>query len=243
MLPCLTCCRSSRCRTSCSSPTSFCRCTSSSRATARWSPTRWRAIGMIGMVLLRPGWERDYEGRPPVYPIGCSGVHHARRAAGRRPLQHRAARPRALPDRRGRSRAAATAAALVEPLRDAPLDADDRAPSAASAPKLEALLAPSRSSGPAPIRRMPAAMPDEDLVNALAQYLDLEPLEKQALLEQHVPAHARRVAGRAARDEDHDGAHARRVQRRALSAYFLSASARNCFASVEDGRRSTAVFR
>ena len=29
---------------------------------------------LIGMVLLRPGWEHDYEGRPPVYPIGCSGV-------------------------------------------------------------------------------------------------------------------------------------------------------------------------
>ena len=29
---------------------------------------------MIGMVLLKPGWEHDYEGRPPVYPIGCSGV-------------------------------------------------------------------------------------------------------------------------------------------------------------------------
>jgi Lon protease-like protein len=29
------------------------------------------------------------------------------------------------------------------------------------------------------------AMSDEDLVNALAQYLDLEPLEKQALLEKH----------------------------------------------------------
>ena len=29
---------------------------------------------MIGMVLLCPGWEHDYEGRPPVYPIGCSGV-------------------------------------------------------------------------------------------------------------------------------------------------------------------------
>ena len=27
-------------------------------------------------------------------------------------------------------------------------------------------------------------MSDDDLVNALAQYLDLEPLEKQALLEQ-----------------------------------------------------------
>ncbi len=32
--------------------------------------------------------------------------------------------------------------------------------------------------------KIPAAMPDEDLVNALAQYLDLEPLEKQALLEE-----------------------------------------------------------
>ena len=29
---------------------------------------------LIGMVLLRPGWEADYDGRPPVYPIGCSGV-------------------------------------------------------------------------------------------------------------------------------------------------------------------------
>ena len=29
---------------------------------------------MIGMVLLRPGWESDYDGRPPVFPVGCSGV-------------------------------------------------------------------------------------------------------------------------------------------------------------------------
>src|ERR1700675_1270588 len=29
---------------------------------------------MIGMVLLRPGWERDYEGRPAVFAVGCSGV-------------------------------------------------------------------------------------------------------------------------------------------------------------------------
>jgi Lon protease-like protein len=31
--------------------------------------------------------------------------------------------------------------------------------------------------------RIPSTMSDEDLVNTLAQYLDLEPLEKQALLE------------------------------------------------------------
>jgi Lon protease-like protein len=29
---------------------------------------------IIGMVLLRPGHEADYEGRPPIYPIGCSGL-------------------------------------------------------------------------------------------------------------------------------------------------------------------------
>src|SRR5216684_121077 len=40
---------------------------------------------LIGMVLLKPGWERDYEGPPPVYPIGCSGVitHVERQADGR----------------------------------------------------------------------------------------------------------------------------------------------------------------
>lgn len=29
---------------------------------------------VIGMVLLRPGYEQDYEGRPPVYGVGCAGV-------------------------------------------------------------------------------------------------------------------------------------------------------------------------
>lgn len=28
----------------------------------------------IGMVLLKPGWEADYHGRPPVYPVGCAGL-------------------------------------------------------------------------------------------------------------------------------------------------------------------------
>src|SRR5215203_6967938 len=40
---------------------------------------------LIGMVLLRPGWEGDYEGRPPVFPVGCAGVitHAERLADGR----------------------------------------------------------------------------------------------------------------------------------------------------------------
>ena len=43
------------------------------------------------------------------------------------------------------------------------------------------MLGPAQSNAGAP--RMPASMSDEDLVNALAQYLDFEPLEKLALLE------------------------------------------------------------
>ena len=44
-------------------------------------------------------------------------------------------------------------------------------------------------------------MADEDLVNALAQYLELEPVEKQALLERRRPARPLPLADRAARDE------------------------------------------
>src|SRR5687767_11725133 len=40
---------------------------------------------IIGMVLLKPGFETDYEGRPPVYDIGCAGVvtHSEPQADGR----------------------------------------------------------------------------------------------------------------------------------------------------------------
>lgn len=29
---------------------------------------------IIGMVRLRPGFEKDYEGRPPIYAVGCAGM-------------------------------------------------------------------------------------------------------------------------------------------------------------------------
>ena len=48
--------------------------------------------------------------------------------------------------------------------------------------RLEALLVP-QPQGRGVDPKVPPSMADEDLVNALAQYLDLEPVEKQALLE------------------------------------------------------------
>jgi|SRR5438067_3433060 len=135
---------------------------------------------MIGMVLLRPGWERDYEGRPPIYPIGCSGVmtHVERLPDGRYNIVLRGLeRFRILEEDHERS----YRRAVVEPLHETALSRDDRDVVRSHRTRLETMLAPAIIGGDA---KIPSAMSDEDLVNALAQYLDLEPLEKQALLEQ-----------------------------------------------------------
>ena len=137
---------------------------------------------MVGMVLLRPGWERDYEGRPPVYTVGCSGVltHVERMSDGRYNLVLRGLeRFRIAEEDHDRSYRRAS----IEPLPEQRLTDDDRAAIRNQRSKLESMLSPAveRAGGD---YRTPSAMSDEDLVNALAQYLDLEVLEKQALLEQ-----------------------------------------------------------
>jgi Lon protease-like protein len=46
---------------------------------------------LIAMVLLRPGWEKNYEGRPPLHPFACLGriTAHKRLQNGRYNLQLR----------------------------------------------------------------------------------------------------------------------------------------------------------
>ena len=137
---------------------------------------------LIGMVLLRPGWEHEYEGLPPIYQVGCTGVitHVERLADGRYNIVLRGMeRFRLLrEDHALRYRRAA-----VEPLAERSLQAEDCQVLKAQRAKLEALLSPAVERSGAGSWTA-AAMSDEDIVNALAQYLDLEPLEKQALLEQ-----------------------------------------------------------
>jgi Lon protease-like protein len=138
---------------------------------------------MIGMVLLRPGWERDYDGRPPVYPIGCSGVitHHEKLPDERYNIILRGLeRFRIVEEDHARS----YRRAIVERLHDASLPHADRVALRSHRAKLESLLAPAAERARADARSS-AALTDEDLVNALAQYLDLEPIEKQALLEKN----------------------------------------------------------
>jgi len=133
---------------------------------------------LIGMVLLRPGWETDYDGRPPVFPVGCAGLmtHAEALPDGRYNIVLRGLQKfriegedETLPYRRARISIIPESAS------------DDEKLVRGARQRIEALLAGDRvHEGEAPV---PSAMPDEELVNALAQYMDLEPLEKQALLE------------------------------------------------------------
>ncbi len=135
---------------------------------------------IIGMALLRPGWEGKYEARPPIYPVGCAGlITHAERAAdGRYNIVLRGLEKfRVVSEQHQR----AYRIAEVDPIVDA-VDDSERELVRAERRRLEALIIP-QPEGPGAERKMPPSMGDEDLVNALAQYLELEVVEKQALLE------------------------------------------------------------
>jgi len=134
---------------------------------------------IIGMVLLRPGWEDNYEGRPAVYPIGCAGLitHADRLTDGRYNIVIRGLEKfRIISEDDHRAYRVATVDTIIEPVTDS-----ERVTMREHRRRLEALLVPALEGGGEP--KVPPSMADEDLVNALAQYLELEPVEKQALLE------------------------------------------------------------
>jgi Lon protease-like protein len=135
---------------------------------------------IIGMVLLRPGWEGDYEGRPPVYAVGCAGVvtHGERLPDGRYNIVLRGMEKfRIASEDADRPYRMATVIAMPEPSADGV-----REEMRTERRRLEALLVP-QPEGQRRDPKVPTSMPDEDLVNALAQYLEFDPVEKQALLE------------------------------------------------------------
>jgi hypothetical protein len=141
---------------------------------------------MIGMVLLQPGYEADYERAPAVYDVGCAGLitHVERLADGRFNIVLRGLERFRILGEEQPSSAVLYRRALIAPLAEqtaTPQDGLKR-----ERRRLEAIVAP-LFSGTLAERGLPPAMPDEDLINALAQYLELEPIERQALLEREGP--------------------------------------------------------
>jgi Lon protease-like protein len=134
---------------------------------------------LIGMVMLRPGWEPSYEDTPAVYPVGCAGfITHAERLPdGRFNVMLRGLQKfRILGERPMRDGLERYRLAQIEPVREA--KSATAAALQQARQKLEKLIARNlRRSSDA----VPKDIPDADLVHAIAQHL--EPLEKQALLE------------------------------------------------------------
>ena len=137
---------------------------------------------IIGMTLLQPGHDEAYEGRPPVFDMGCAGLitHVERQNDGMFNLILRGLSRFRIDEEEPPTDGVLYRIAHVTPFDDE-VPVGDREPLRDERRRLEAMLAPSLEGQGG--SRLPRDMADDDLVNALSQYLDLEPVEKQALLE------------------------------------------------------------
>jgi uncharacterized protein len=133
---------------------------------------------IIGISLLRPGFEADYERRPPIYPVGCAGVisHSERLADGRfNVVINGLSKYRVRDELDGGEYRQARIEALSEPL-----SRDERATLERLRPRLETSLVDALKAADVQI---PDTLADVDLVHALCQYMQFSPAERQALLE------------------------------------------------------------
>ena len=132
---------------------------------------------LIGMVLLEKGYEAEYEDRPPVYPVGSAGVitEVDELPDGRYNILLRGlTKFRITGEDQSRSYRLAHVEALPEELSDA-----ERVTLRDLREELSA-LAPSTVPG----LEIPDGIPDENLVDGVAQIIDLDPLDRLGLLEQ-----------------------------------------------------------
>jgi len=132
----------------------------------------------IGMVRLRPGFEKDYDGRPPIDAVGCAGViqESEQLPDGRYIILLRGLTTfRVLSEDQRKPYRLARVEIIPELLKD-----EDRAPLSTARERLAALLVtvlPAGAELPDP------ALDDAEFVNLVAQALKMAESDRQALLE------------------------------------------------------------
>ena len=142
------------------------------------------ASGLIGMVLLRDGWEAEYHGAPDVYRVGCVGkiVESTPLPDGKFNIVLAGVREFEIAsEQRERLYRQATVVWRPPPV-ETSLSPDLRS---ALVRVLERYIG---RLGDDDLRRLlhrDAAISDETLVNFFAFWLELTPVEKQCLLEEH----------------------------------------------------------
>ena len=130
---------------------------------------------LIGMTTLKPGYEADYQGRPPIYEIGCAGVitDVEELSGGRFNIVLRGVvRFRVTGEDESRSYRLANVETLPEALDDA---------EKAALPKLRQRLEELVTKGSD--TKVEPGTSDEQLINMVAQYLPMGLAERQGLLE------------------------------------------------------------
>ena len=133
---------------------------------------------IIGMVLLQPGHEADYEGRPPIFEVGCAGkiTDVEELPDGRYLIVLRGlVKFRATSEDDSRSYRLAAVESIPEPL-------DDGIRTALGERRQQLVQMVSSIAPDSPL--FPPSLSDEEFVDTLAQVLALDPADRQALLEQ-----------------------------------------------------------
>ena len=138
---------------------------------------------IIGMVMLQPGFEAEYEGRPPIFPIGCAGViaDYEELPDGEYNILLRGlAKFRVTGEDNSRLYRLARVVTLSEEL-----DARETAALSKERQRIDTLLmALSDRFG---VELPPPGITDEELVDQLSERLPMERLERQRLLERDDP--------------------------------------------------------
>ena len=138
---------------------------------------------IIGMVMLQPGFEADYEGRPPIFPIGCAGLitEHEELPDGRFTIVLGGlAKFRVTSEDASRAYRLARVAVVPEVL-----DTKKTIALAEERERMDGLLVSVFAQ--LGLEPPPAGIPDEQLVDELSQHLPMEPLDRQRLLEREDP--------------------------------------------------------
>jgi Lon protease-like protein len=135
---------------------------------------------IIGMVQLRPGYEADYERSPSIFPLGVAGVitDVEMQPNGEYTLVLQAfAKFRVAREEAHQPYRLAHVAAISETVPDR-----DRAALHAQRERLASIL--STAGGQLGFRKIPDGISDEQYVNGVSQFVLIDPLDRQRLLEQ-----------------------------------------------------------
>jgi len=136
---------------------------------------------IIGMTTLQPGFEADYEGRPPIETIGCAGMitdYEVLPNGEFNIVLGGLVKFRVLGEE---DDSRIYRLARVEPLEEVLNDRDAAALNDVRSELESSLLALTDQLG---IVQPPAGVPDEQVVDELSQFLPFDPSNRQELLEE-----------------------------------------------------------